>query len=64
MPIKYDVIVFLKRKQTQLIERHAMWEDVQGEYSELYSLCQKEMDRTDWIMELIRRKIFELEELE
>lgn len=64
MPIKDDVIVFLKRKQTQLMKRYTIWEDVQGEYSELYSLCQKEMDRTDWIMELIRRKIFELEESE
>ncbi|MCI8316043.1 MAG: hypothetical protein HFH74_13635 [Lachnospiraceae bacterium] len=64
MSIKDDVIVFLKRKQTQLMERYAIWEDIQSEYLELYSLCQKEMDRIDWIAELIRKKMFELKESE
>lgn len=62
MRIKDDVIAFLNKKQKQLIERYARLEDIQGEYKELYSLCQREMDRTDWNAELICRKIFELEQ--
>lgn len=62
MPIKEIVISFLKEKQNQLIEQHAEWEDLQGEFSEDYSLCQSEMDKADWICEEIRRKIHELEE--
>lgn len=61
MKIKDDVISFLRRKQEQLMERHAMLEDIQVEHPELYSLCQKEMDRVDRNAELIRRKICELE---
>lgn len=61
MQIKYDVITFLKRKQWQLMKKYSMLEDIQGEHPELYSLCQREMDRMDWTAELIRRKIFEME---
>lgn len=62
MEIKNVVIVFLKRKQVQLMERYTMLEDIQGEHPKLYSLCKKKMDRVDWKAELIRRKIYELEE--
>lgn len=46
------------------MEQYAEWEDLQGEFPEDYGLCQSEMDRVDWICELIRRKIYELEELD
>lgn len=63
MSIKDIVISFLKEKQNQLMEQYAEWEDLQGEFPEDYGLCQSEMDRADWICELIRRKIDELEGL-
>lgn len=44
------------------MERYAMLENIQVEHPELYSLCQREMDRVDRNAELIRRKICELEE--
>lgn len=61
MPIKDIVISFLKEKQSQLMGQYAEWEDLHGEFPEDYKLCQSEMDRADWICELIRRKIYELE---
>lgn len=61
VPIKNIVISYLKRKQRQLMENYKILEDAQGEYPELYSWYQKEMDRVDMNAELIRRKIFELE---
>lgn len=64
MPIKDDAIAFLKRKQRQLMDRYAVLEDIQGEPPELHPLCQSEMDRVDWLAEIIRRKIAELEEPE
>lgn len=64
MQIKEIVISFLKEKRNQLMEQYAEWEDLQGEFPEDYGLCQSEMDRVDWICELIRRKIYELEELD
>lgn len=63
MPIKDIVISFLKEKQSQLMEQYMEWEDLQGEFPEDYGLCQSEMDRCDWICDLIRRKIYELEKL-
>lgn len=62
--MKDDVISFLEKKQEQLRKRYERLEEIQGEYPELYSLCQREMDKSDWNAELIRRKIFELEESE
>lgn len=62
MNIKDDVIVFLKEKQKQLMKKYARLEEIHSAYPEMYSLCQKEMDRADWNADLIRRKIFELEE--
>ena len=64
MQIKDDVILFLERKQLQLMGRYAMLEDIQGEYPIFYPLCQREMDKLDMRVELIRRKICELEELD
>lgn len=62
MPIKDDAIAFLEGKQRQLMERYSVLEDIQGEYPELYSVCQREMDRADRYAELIRMKISELKE--
>lgn len=62
MPIKDGPIIFLERKQQQLMDRYAALEDIQGGYPELYSLCQGEMNKSGWYAELIRRKIFGLEE--
>ncbi len=62
MEIKDEVTAFLRKKQAQLTERRAVFEDIQAEHPELYSLCQREMDRADRNAELIRRKIFELNE--
>lgn len=56
------LFLFSKKKQCKLMEQYAKWEDIQGGYPELYSLCQMEMDRADWNADFICRKIFELEE--
>lgn len=61
MQIRDDVVAFLKIKQMQLMETYKMLEDIQGEHPELYSFCQKEMDRADQNAESLRRKIDELE---
>ncbi len=63
MQIKDDVVLFLEKKQLQLMEKYAVLEDIQGGYPVFYSLCQMEMDRLDLRAELIRRKICELEGL-